>query len=229
MRELSASTSCSFQAYKSDILLGKYSYRGGENLELRAVIRAMSNNLDVVIKSFEADVAYAFETVFGSCDDWTTVDQIWPSTFRIASIMISRPILGKELSRDTELFAAVTERTAAIHSDGGELLDWMIPEYPNPVPKKLARDEVTIILESVMNISGGLSHSLFNIFKYSEYHDPLGKEHEEGMMREFGGLNKAAVFKMKKMDSFMKEMHRLNPPSLNTSHATFSPSEHAHS
>ncbi|KAK7519249.1 uncharacterized protein IWZ02DRAFT_520618 [Phyllosticta citriasiana] len=283
MKELSASTSCSFQAYKSDILLDKYSYRGEENLVPRAVIRAMSNNLDVVIKSFGADVAYAFETVFGSCDDWTTVDQIWPSTFRIASIMSSRPILGKELSRDTELFAAVTEyfRTperlgrqsdagtsnhslffesrlpwihalvkardqiedlmmpviqrhldryiatgkdcksrgiAAIHSDGGELLDWMIPEYLNPVPKKLARDEVTIILKSVMNISGGLSHSLFNFFKYSEYHDPLGEEYEEGMMREFSGLNKAAVFKMKKMESFMKGTHRLNPPSINTGH-----------
>ncbi|KAK8170268.1 cytochrome P450 [Phyllosticta citribraziliensis] len=278
MRELFASTSASFQAHTSDILLGKYTYQGEENMELKAGIRAMSNNLDVVINSFEADVAYAFDTVFGSCDEWTTVDQIWPATFRIASIMSSRPFLGRQLSRDPEWFTAVTEyvrtlsdavgslrpvppiirwffesrlpwiraltkardhmedlmmpviqshldrylatgkdfksrRTAAIHSDGGELLDWMIPEYSNPVAKKLARDEVTIILESVMNISGGLSHSLFNIAKYSEYQEPLREEYEE-VMHEFGGLNKAAVFKMKKMDSFMKETHRLNPPSM---------------
>ncbi|KAK8154302.1 cytochrome P450 [Phyllosticta citrichinensis] len=230
MRELFTSKSATFPAHTSDILLGKYTYQGEENMELKAGIRAMSNNLDVVIKSFEADVAYAFETVFGSCDEWTTVDQIWPATFRIASIMSSRPFLGRELSRDPEWFTAMTEyshldryfatgkdfksrRTAAIHSDGGELLDWMISEYSNPIPKKLARDEVTIILESVMNISGGIGHLLFNIAKYSEYQEPLREEYEE-VMHEFGGLNKAAVFKMKKMDSFMKETQRLNPPSM---------------
>ncbi|PSN66996.1 cytochrome P450 [Corynespora cassiicola Philippines] len=278
MKELYASTSASFAAHTSDILLGKYTYQGEENVELKAGIRAMSNNLDVVIKSFEADVSYAFETVFGACDDWVTVDQIWPATFRLAAIMSSRPFLGQELSRDPNWFAAMTDyvqslsnavgslrpvppvvrfffesriprirnlvkardrmedlmmpvvrkhldrylatgrdsksrRAAAINSDGGELLDWMIPEYPNPVPKKLARDEITIILESVMNISGGLSHSLYNIAKYSEYQAPLREEYQE-VMQKTDGLNKAALFNMKKMDSFMKEVHRLNPPSM---------------
>lgn len=278
MKELYSSTSASFAAHTADILLGKYTYQGEENVELKAGIRAMSNNLDVVIRSFEADVPYAFETVFGNCDDWVIVDQIWPATFRLAAIMSSRPFLGKELSREPKWFAAMTDyvqslssavgslrpvpaivrfffesriprirnlvkardrmedlmlpvvqehldrylatgrdsksrRTAAISSDGGELLDWMIPEYPNPSAKKLARDEITIILESVMNISGGLSHSLFNIAKYSEYQTPLWEEYEE-VMQTTKGLSKAALFNMKKMDSFMKEVHRLNPPSM---------------
>ncbi|EMD58419.1 hypothetical protein COCSADRAFT_42857, partial [Bipolaris sorokiniana ND90Pr] len=268
----------SFAAHTADILLGKYTYQGEENKELKAGIRAMSNNLDVVIKSFEADIAYAFDTVFGQCDEWVTVDQVWPTTFRLASILSSRPFLGRELSREPKWFAAMTDyvqslsscvgslrpvpaiirfffesripriknlvktrdhmedmmmpiiqdhlnryiatgresksrRTATISDDGGELLDWMIPEYPNPNAKKLARDEITIILESVMNISSGLSHLMYNIAKYSEYQDPLREEYQE-VMKTTNGLSKAALFNMKKMDSFMKETHRLSPPSL---------------
>ena len=286
MRELYASTSASFAAHTSDILLGKYTYQGEENVELKAGIRAMSNNLDVVIKSFEADVAYSFTTVFGDCNDWTIVDQIWPATFQIAAIMSSRPFLGQELSRDPKWFSAVTNyvqslsnavgslrpvprlirwlfesriprihalvrardalehlmmpvvqkhldrylatgkearsrQAAQVSADGGELLNWMIPHYSNPVAKKLARDEITIILESVMNISSGLSHTFFNIAKYTEYQKPL-KEEYEGVVCEADGLNKAALFLMKKIDSFLKESHRLNPPSLSRSYGPLS-------
>lgn len=278
MRELGSSPAGSFAAHTADVLMGKYTYQGEENLELKAGLRLLTNNLDVASKSLEAEVAFAVEEAFGKCDEWTTIEDLWSASFHISSILSSRLFLGEELSRDSEWFSAMVQYTKSLNSalgslrpvprlirwlfeerlprirslvkardrmeelmqpsirkhldryhankddirskrapkiyeDGGELLDWVIPQYADPNPKKLTRDEVTIILEAVINMSGPLSHLLYNMAKYTEYQDPLRDEFLEAI-GEHGRCNKAALFAMKKMDSFMKETHRLNPPSM---------------
>lgn len=279
IHELYSNPAASFQAHTDEILLGRYTYQGEDNPELKGGIRLMSSNLNITIDSFVADVEYAFQQSFGDTTDWVTVDHLWPTTFRMAAILTTRPFLGSFLSHDEEwvdsvlafamtlsnavgslrglpklfryLFEerlpriramvnardkcetmmlpliekhiarwrnnggpSITPRDAKTHPDGGELLDFIIPHYSEPKAKKLARDEITVILESMLNLSSGLSHVLYTMAKYGDtYGEDLRKEYLEAVSEQ-GKLTTSAMFKMKKMDSFMKETQRINPPSL---------------
>ncbi|KIX09582.1 uncharacterized protein Z518_00662 [Rhinocladiella mackenziei CBS 650.93] len=277
--ELFNNPAASFQAHTDEILLGEYTYQGEDNPELKGGIRLMSRNLDITIDSFVADVEFAFQQCFGDCSDWVTLDHLWPTTFRMAAILSSRPFLGSSLSHNKEwvesvlafamtlsnavgtlrglpklfrfLFEerlpriramvearnrcedmmmplieehierwranggpSVAPKDAKTHPDGGELLDFIIPHYSEPKAKKLARDEITVILESMLNLSSGLSHVLYTMAKYGHiYGEDLRQEYLEAI-GEDGKLTTNAMFKMRKMDSFMKETQRINPPSL---------------
>ncbi|KAK4978491.1 hypothetical protein LTR28_005322 [Elasticomyces elasticus] len=208
-----------------------------------------------------------------------SVDQLWPTTFRMAAILSTRPFLGKSLSRSPDrvesvLAFAVTlsnavgslrvlpllfrylfeerlprvkalvqardrceemmmplidqhlrrwradgghpvpARNIKTDSDGGGLLDFIVPQYTELNPRKLTRDEITVILESMLNLSSGLSHVLYNIARYRDtYADDLRIEYLEATAED-GKLTKDAMFRMKKMDSFLKETQRINPPAL---------------
>lgn len=96
----------------------------------------------------------------------------------------------------------------------GDLLQWMI-DAANEVerqPGKLAQLELMTSLASVHTIAGAATHALYDLCPRPEYIAPLREEIKEAL-REEGGWQKTALHKLPKLDSFLKESQRFNPPS----------------
>jgi cytochrome P450 len=112
--------------------------------------------------------------------------------------------------------------TTSDGATGSTLLDWMIEiakdEERNA--KDLAHLEVVISLASIHTSQMSAVHVLYDLAHYSEYVDVLRGEIRE-VMREDGQWaqwNKNSFYKLKKLDSFMRESQRRNPPTLLSYH-----------
>ena len=61
-------------------------------------------------------------------------------------------------------------------------------------------------------VTSAIKDTLYDICARSEYVDPL-REELEHVLKEDKGWQKGTAAKMQKLDSFIKEVQRLNPPS----------------
>ncbi|KAI9758076.1 MAG: hypothetical protein M4579_003207 [Chaenotheca gracillima] len=75
-----------------------------------------------------------------------------------------------------------------------------------------AKSQITAALGTIHTSSGALTHSLFDLASRPEYQQPLREEVLAVLKEEGGTLEKKAMNKLKKLDSFLKESLRLNPP-----------------
>ena len=80
-------------------------------------------------------------------------------------------------------------------------------------PEKLAHRELVITLASIHTSTMAAIHTFYDIYAHPEYIQPL-REEVVNCVEEEGGWSRVTFNKMLKMDSFMKESQRLNPPSL---------------
>ena len=96
-----------------------------------------------------------------------------------------------------------------------DLLQWMMNEAneQDGKPEKLAHRELVITLASIHTSTMAAVHTFYDICAHPEYIQPL-REEVIHCVKEEGGWSRAAFGKMMKMDSFMKESQRVNPPSL---------------
>ncbi|KAF2704104.1 cytochrome P450 monooxygenase-like protein [Pleomassaria siparia CBS 279.74] len=113
--------------------------------------------------------------------------------------------------------------TTPSHGDtGSTLLEWMI-EIANDNErnaKDLAHLEVVLSLASIHTSQMNAVHVLYDLAYYSEYFEVLRGEIRE-VMREDGQWSewtKNSFYKLKKLDSFMRESQRHNPPTLLSYH-----------
>lgn len=83
-------------------------------------------------------------------------------------------------------------------------------------PAKLAHRLLILTLAAVHTTSMAATQTLFDLCEHAEYMDVLRDEVREVQERD-GGFKKQSLTSMKKMDSFMRESQRLNPPSLRES------------
>jgi cytochrome P450 len=106
--------------------------------------------------------------------------------------------------------------------EGLNLLSWMLeiarPEERNPAD--LAHLQVVMSLASIHTSQMNAVHVLYDLASRPEYVKPLREEiiqliREEGSWKDW---QKPAFSKLKKLDSFMKESQRVNPPSLLSYH-----------
>ena len=68
------------------------------------------------------------------------------------------------------------------------------------------------IIGSVHTVTGAIVDSLYEACARPEYIEPLRQEIQQALDEE-GGWNKVTLSKMRKLDSFMKEVQRMYPPS----------------
>lgn len=67
-------------------------------------------------------------------------------------------------------------------------------------------------LASVQPTAGATTHALYDLYQMPEYIARLRKEIKEALGEE-GGWQKPTLHKFTKLDSFLKESQRFNPPS----------------
>lgn len=102
-----------------------------------------------------------------------------------------------------------------------DFLQWMMDganEYDGQ-PHRLAHRLLILTLAAVHTTSMAATQTLFDLCARPEYMEPLRKELIETMMKD--GNTKQTLTHLYKLDSFMRESQRLNPPSLRKSYFSY--------
>ena len=99
------------------------------------------------------------------------------------------------------------------------LLSWMIEcaNGPEQDPQHLAHLEIVISLAAIHTSQMNTVHVLYDLAARPEYIEELRSEIRTVAAAE-GGWNKTSYTKLRKLDSFMKESQRFNPPSVLSYH-----------
>lgn len=110
--------------------------------------------------------------------------------------------------------AEVNEKPRQSEIPGGDMIDWFISRYEKaPTAHQLARDQLLATFASIYNLSNALSYIVFDLAANPGCIDELRQEILD-VVGEGGVIDKVALPKLRKLDSFAKESQRLNPPSL---------------
>ncbi|KAI9880172.1 MAG: hypothetical protein M1830_004991 [Pleopsidium flavum] len=115
----------------------------------------------------------------------------------------------------------VEERTKAqslgdaSYEKPNDLLQWMMDgaNESESKPDKLAHRQLLLTLASIHTTTMSVTHALYDLAAMPEYIQPLRAEIEQ-ILKEDGDWQKNGLTKMRKLDSFLKESQRMNPPSL---------------
>ena len=96
-----------------------------------------------------------------------------------------------------------------------DFLQWMMDDANefDGQPEKLVHRLLVMTLASSFTTTMAVTQAFFDICARPEYLEPLREEVVEATRGHIGLWNKAALTKMRKLDSFMRESQRLNPPS----------------
>ncbi|KAL8647240.1 MAG: hypothetical protein Q9210_005672, partial [Variospora velana] len=78
-------------------------------------------------------------------------------------------------------------------------------------PENIATRYLYAVLGSLFSVSGAIQDTLYEICAHPEYVAPL-REEIRSAMEEDGGWKKTTPGKLPKLDSFMRETQRVNPP-----------------
>ncbi|OJJ05782.1 hypothetical protein ASPVEDRAFT_153946 [Aspergillus versicolor CBS 583.65] len=146
--------------------------------------------------------------------------RLFPAIVRpiAARFMSSYWRIYSNLAAAQKLICPIIEerRAAASNPDykkPNDFLQWMIdnarPEEGHP--NDLAHRQLLVSLASIHTTSMQTTHFIYDLCTYPEYYEPLRQE-IISVLREDGGFKKTTLNKMRKMDSFLKESQRLNPP-----------------
>lgn len=145
-----------------------------------------------------------------------------PSLHRIISIFLpSRWRLQQCMQRIHNLLIPVINQRRENEAAKGEtyekpadVIQWMMDlanETESP-PDNLATRYVYTIIGSMHTVTSAIKDTLYDICARPEYVQPL-REELEHVLQEDEGWKKGTASKTRKLDSVMKEVQRLNPPS----------------
>ncbi|KAF9264409.1 cytochrome P450 [Marasmius fiardii PR-910] len=92
-----------------------------------------------------------------------------------------------------------------------DLITWLIqssPQKDNISPEEIGKRLLILNMAAIHTTGQALTHALINIAIHPEYVAPLREEVEEAIRTD--GWSKAAMGKMRKLDSFLKESQRVS-------------------
>lgn len=94
-----------------------------------------------------------------------------------------------------------------------DALQWMLDDArPDEAhPNDIAHREVILAMAAIHTTSISVTHFIYDLCAHPEYFEPLREEIIQ-VIREEGGINKSTLNKLRRMDSFLKESQRVNPP-----------------
>ncbi|PYH91567.1 cytochrome P450 [Aspergillus ellipticus CBS 707.79] len=153
---------------------------------------------------------------------WTHKILNWfmPSSYRgSAYVRKAKKLLVPEIIRRRDNAAkGIEEPEENTHN----LLSWMM-EIATPQerdPASLAHLEVVLSLASIHTSQMNAVHVLYDLLAHPEYLEPIREEIRD-VIKEVGPWmtwEKPAFSKLRKLDSFMRESQRFNPPTLLSMH-----------
>ncbi|KIX09575.1 uncharacterized protein Z518_00655 [Rhinocladiella mackenziei CBS 650.93] len=128
------------------------------------------------------------------------------------------PILAKY--KDADMSSQNVENLAG--SEGGDFIGYILSHYKRTVtPEQLGLDQLIATFAALHTTTIALTQVIFELAQRPCYVEPLREEiftalgSRESRLPQF---NKDTIHSLRKMDSFIKETQRVNPPSLITMH-----------
>jgi cytochrome P450 len=97
-----------------------------------------------------------------------------------------------------------------------DLLQWMM-DKANPhdgQPEKLAHRQLILSLAAIHTTTASATQAVYNLCAHEDYVEPLRQEVLQAVAEDGGEYRKTTLTKMWDLDSFIKEVQRLNPPAL---------------
>ena len=96
-----------------------------------------------------------------------------------------------------------------------DMLQWMMDAatVDEGRPSKLAHRQLILTLGAIHTTTMAAAHALFDLVAFPEYIAPLREEMELALSSS-ESLNKSTFAKLRKLDSFLKESQRFNPPNI---------------
>ncbi|MCJ1396653.1 hypothetical protein MMC18_009545 [Xylographa bjoerkii] len=149
---------------------------------------------------------------------WThpLLSKLLPSRWRGYSyVQRAKKLLVPEILRRREAWSK--DETAA--EEHWNLLSWMMEcgTEAEIDPTHLAHLEIVISLASIHTSQMNAVHVIYDLAAHPEYIQALRDEIRQ-VWEEGGGLKKTYFVKLRRLDSFLKESQRFNPPSLLSFH-----------
>ncbi|KAI1328948.1 cytochrome P450 [Xylariaceae sp. FL0255] len=203
------------------------------------ILKDMTQKMWGLTPDLEEELVYAIRTEIPECKDWTAVT-IQPKLLRIVALLTGRISVGPELNRNEEWIATSSSFMTDIYVAGAaksvgsadqgtksahcqKPQDWMQglmdknSEEENPRRfEELSNIHLLLCFAALHTSTMAITHILFDLAAYPEYVKPL-REEQRVVKEAFDCVpSKAAYLKMIKMDSFIKESQRHNPPSMLT-------------
>ncbi|PGH15368.1 hypothetical protein AJ80_05552 [Polytolypa hystricis UAMH7299] len=103
---------------------------------------------------------------------------------------------------------------------GGDLIQYLLTHYKGPVTAdRLARDQLIATFVAMHTTTICLTQAVFDLAARPEYIQPLRDELEEALRsdgHQDGQLHNTTMIRLRKLDSFIRESQRMNPPGLVT-------------
>lgn len=131
--------------------------------------------------------------------------------------------VSKYHKRAIEIIAPVVIERRRMEASGSktyqkpdDFLQWMMDDANDfdGQPHKLAHRLLIMTLASSFTTTMALTQAFFDLCAHPEYIEPLREEVSNALEDNSGLWDKKSFTKMRKLDSFMRESQRLNPPSL---------------
>ncbi|CAD6446132.1 7615435c-f8b0-4d97-b05e-86868eac4630 [Sclerotinia trifoliorum] len=93
-----------------------------------------------------------------------------------------------------------------------DMLQFFVDNMPNHDPHYQAMLQSAINVAAIHTTSMNVTNTLYDLAARPEYVKPLREELDSVLSKCDGILDKNALVKMRKMDSFLRESQRINPP-----------------
>ncbi|KAJ2991128.1 hypothetical protein NUW58_g2636 [Xylaria curta] len=179
-------------------------------------------NQDALLTVLKSD-AYAL-------DEWVTIKP-YHTILDLVARGSARIFLGKPLCRDLEWLEVSTQFTENVaeaqgyivpDEDKHNILSWMmeIATHKEGEASALAHLEVVMSLASIHTSQMNAVHCLYDLLAYPEFLEPI-REEIRAVVAEAGpwmNWTKSQFSKLRRLDSFMRESQRFNPPTLLSMH-----------
>ena len=149
--------------------------------------------------------------------------RLFPPILRpfIALITPSAWKVQENLRKAKRILAPIIEERRRAEKDSldyqkpDDFLQWMMDgaNEEESHPDKLAHRQLIVFLGAAHTTTMAGAHVIYDLCAMPSYVEPLRAE-ISALLKEEGGWSPAMPNKMRKMDSFLRESQRVNPPSL---------------
>jgi len=127
----------------------------------------------------------------------------------------ARKGIKNSIATANSLLVPIIEQRKPKDTQYNDVVQWMVDtaKGKDKDPKEIVHKILFLCLASMSSSTMGITHAIFDLCAMPQYLAPLREEIQTTLAEE-GGWTLAAVQKMKKLDSFLKESQRVNHPGL---------------
>ncbi|KAI1380479.1 cytochrome p450 monooxygenase [Hypoxylon crocopeplum] len=165
----------------------------------------------------DAAIDVTLNAMAGSGKMWQFPAWSWPIVhFFLAETKAVKRYLQKTARMISPILKQrVAEMRAPDFKPPADMTQWLM-QHAKGNPQDLnyhARQHIVLNIAAIHTTSGQLTNTLYELAKRPEYVEPLRDEIEKYTGPE-GQFTKQSLYQMKKMDSFLREVQRMNVPGL---------------